>query len=187
MDTIPILDLKAQYQSLQPEIDRAIAEVLASGQFILGPEVHAFEAEVAAYLGVRHAVAVNSGTDALVIALRSLGIGSGDEVITTPFSFFATAESISLVGARPVFVDVNLRSFNLNPANITAAITPRTKAIMPVHLFGRPAAMGEIHELAQTYKLAIIEDCAQSFGARYCPPATSASVLNQPRHCWPIV
>lgn len=187
MDIIPILDLKAQYQSLQAEIDRAIAQVLASGQFILGPEVEAFEAEVAAYLGVRHAIAVNSGTDALVIALRSLGIGRGDEVITTPFSFFATAESISLVGARPVFVDVELDSFNLDPAKIAAAITPTTKAIMPVHLFGRPAAMGQIYELAQQYQLAIIEDCAQSFGARYCPPcaqcrctaATQAALANR--------
>ncbi|HIK25462.1 MAG TPA: aminotransferase class V-fold PLP-dependent enzyme, partial [Thermosynechococcus sp. M46_R2017_013] len=165
MDIIPILDLKAQYQSLQADIDRAVARVLASGQFILGPEVQAFEEEVAAYLGVRHAVAVNSGTDALVISLRSLGVGAGDEVITTPFSFFATAEAVSLVGARPVFVDVEADSFNLDPAKIEAAITPRTKAILPVHLFGRPAAMGAIVEVAQAHGLAILEDCAQSFGA----------------------
>lgn len=187
MDIIPILDLKAQYQSLQADIDRAVARVLASGQFILGPEVQAFEEEVAAYLGVRHAVAVNSGTDALVISLRSLGVGAGDEVITTPFSFFATAEAVSLVGARPVFVDVEADSFNLDPAKIEAAITPRTKAVLPVHLFGRPAAMGAIVEVAQAHGLAILEDCAQSFGARYCPPcencqctrATQETLANQ--------
>ncbi len=187
MDTIPILDLKAQYQSLQADIDRAVARVLASGQFILGPEVQAFEEEVAAYLGVRHAVAVNSGTDALVISLRSLGVGAGDEVITTPFSFFATAEAVSLVGACPVFVDVELDSFNLDPTKIEAAITPRTKAILPVHLFGRPAAMGAIVEVAQAHGLAVLEDCAQSFGARYCPPcencqctaATQQTLANQ--------
>ncbi|WP_299043938.1 DegT/DnrJ/EryC1/StrS aminotransferase family protein [uncultured Thermosynechococcus sp.] len=187
MDTIPILDLKAQYQSLQADIDRAVARVLASGQFILGPEVQAFEEEVAAYLGVRHAVAVNSGTDALVISLRSLGVGAGDEVITTPFSFFATAEAVSLVGARPVFVDVELDSFNLDPTKIEAAITPRTKAILPVHLFGRPAAMGAIVEVAQAHGLAVLEDCAQAFGARYCPPcencqctaATQQTLANQ--------
>ncbi|MDG2991608.1 DegT/DnrJ/EryC1/StrS family aminotransferase [Candidatus Synechococcus calcipolaris G9] len=169
---IPILDLTAQYQTLAPEIHQAIERILESGQFILGPEVKAFEEEVAAYLGVAHAIGVNSGTDALVISLRSLGIGPGDEVITTPFSFFATAESISNVGAKPVFVDVDLDTFNLNPALIKAAITPQTKAILPVHLFGQPAAMGEIIEIAAAHNLVILEDCAQSFGAIYtatCP------------------
>lgn len=169
---IPILDLTAQYQTLAPEIHQAIERILGSGQFILGPEVKAFEEEVAAYLGVAHAIGVNSGTDALVISLRSLGIGPGDEVITTPFSFFATAESISNVGAKPVFVDVDLDTFNLNPALIKAAITPQTKAILPVHLFGQPAAMGEIVDIATAHNLGIVEDCAQSFGATYtatCP------------------
>jgi len=164
---IPILDLSPQYQSLKPEIYAAIDRVLESGQFIMGPDVKQFEQEVAAYLGVRHTIAVNSGTDALVIGLRSLGIGAGDEVITTPFSFFATAESISSVGATPVFVDVDPKTFNIDPAKIKDKITPRTKAIMPVHLYGNPAAMTQIMEIAQANGLKVIEDCAQSFGARY--------------------
>ncbi len=164
---IPVLDLKPQYDSIREEVHAAIDRVLESGQFIMGPEVKAFEAEVAAYLGVKHAIGVNSGTDALVIGLRAAGIGPGDEVITTPFSFFATAESISNVGAKPVFVDIDPESFNLDPHKIEAAITSRTKAILPVHLFGRPAAMGQIIELAQKYGLKVVEDCAQSFGARY--------------------
>jgi dTDP-4-amino-4,6-dideoxygalactose transaminase len=138
----------------------------------LGPEVKAFESEVAAYLGVKHAVGVNSGTDALIIGLRALGIGPGDEVITTPFSFFATAESISQVGAKPVFVDIEEASFNLDPTLIEAAITPRTKAIMPVHLYGRPCEMDAILAIAKRHGLKVIEDCAQSFGARYQGKAT---------------
>ncbi len=166
-DHIPILDLKAQYQALQTEIQAAVNRVLESGQFILGPDVTAFETEIADYLGVKFAIAVNSGTDALVISLRALGLGPGDEVITTPFSFFATAESISIVGAKPVFVDVCAETFNLNPALIPAAITPQTKAIMPVHLFGQPARMGELLELAQAHNLKVIEDTAQAMGAQY--------------------
>ncbi|MEM6837740.1 MAG: DegT/DnrJ/EryC1/StrS family aminotransferase [Cyanobacteria bacterium P01_C01_bin.120] len=162
---IPILDLKPQYQVIQTEIQAAINRVLESGQFILGPEVQQFESDAAQYLGVKHAIGVNSGTDALVIGLRSLGIGAGDEVITTPFSFFATAESISMVGAQPVFVDIDDASFNLDPAQIREAITAKTKAILPVHLFGNPAAMVEILELAAAHKLKVVEDCAQSFGA----------------------
>jgi len=164
---IPILDLSPQYQSLKTEIYSAIDRVLESGQFIMGPDVKQFEQEVAAYLGVKHAIAVNSGTDALVIGLRSLGIGAGDEVITTPFSFFATAESISSVGATPIFVDIDPQTFNIDPANIKDKITLRTRAIMPVHLYGNPAAMTQIMEIAQENGLKIIEDCAQSFGARY--------------------
>lgn len=164
---IPILDLSPQYQSLKPEIYAAIDRVLESGQFIMGPDVKQFEQEVATYLGVKHAIAVNSGTDALVIGLRSLGIGAGDEVITTPFSFFATAESISSVGATPIFVDIDPKTFNIDPAKIKDKITSRTKAIMPVHLYGNPAAMTQIMEIAQANGLKIIEDCAQSFGARY--------------------
>ena len=164
---IPILDLSPQYQSLKTEIYSAIDRVLESGQFIMGPDVKQFEQEVAAYLGVKHAIAVNSGTDALVIGLRSLGIGAGDEVITTPFSFFATAESISSVGATPIFVDIDPQTFNIDPANIKDKITLRTRAIMPVHLYGNPAAMTQIMEIAQENGLKIIEDFAQSFGARY--------------------
>jgi dTDP-4-amino-4,6-dideoxygalactose transaminase len=164
---IPVLDLSPQYESLKAELREAIERVLESGQFILGPEVRAFEEEVARYLGVRHAVGVNSGTDALFISLRALGIGPGDEVITTPFTFFATAEAISHVGATPVFADVEERSFNIDPSLIKEKITTRTKAILPVHLFGRPAAMDRIMALAARHDLKVIEDCAQSFGGRY--------------------
>ncbi|MEM6251692.1 MAG: DegT/DnrJ/EryC1/StrS family aminotransferase [Cyanobacteria bacterium P01_D01_bin.156] len=164
---IPILNLKPQYQAIKDEIQAAINEVLESGQFILGPQVQAFETEAAAYLGVKHAIGVNSGTDALVIGLRSMGILPGDEVITTPFSFFATAESISSVGAKPVFVDIRPDTFNIDPNLIAAAITPKTKAIMPVHLYGNPAAMAQIMEIANSHNLKVIEDCAQAFGATY--------------------
>lgn len=164
---IPVLDLKPQYQAIKEEIKTAIDAVLESGQFIMGPEVKLFEQEVAQYLGVKHAIGVNSGTDALVIGLRAMGIGAGDEVITTPFSFFATAESISNVGAKPIFVDIDPNTFNLDPKLIEAKITPQTKAIMPVHLYGNPAAMAQILTIAQKYNLKVIEDCAQSFGAKY--------------------
>src|SRR5215216_5767832 len=164
---IPILDLKPQYESLKSDLQVAINRVVESGRFVMGPDVKAFEAEVAQYLGVKHAIGVNSGTDALFIGLRALGIGPGDEVITTPFTYFATAESISHVGATPVFVDVDERTFNIVPELIEEKITERTKAILPVHLFGRPAEMGGIMALAERYDLKIVEDCAQSFGARY--------------------
>jgi dTDP-4-amino-4,6-dideoxygalactose transaminase len=182
---IPILDLSPQYQSLKPEIYAAIDRVLESGQFIMGPDVKQFEQEVATYLGVKHAIAVNSGTDALVIGLRAMGIGSGDEVITTPFSFFATAESISSVGATPIFVDIDPKTFNIDPAKIKDKITSRTKAIMPVHLYGNPAAMTQIIEIAQAHGLKVIEDCAQSFGARYsgscsgCDTSCSDSIRSE--------
>ena len=164
---IPILDLKAQYQQLKPEIDQAIANVVSSTQFILGPEVQKLEQEVESYLKVKHAIGVNSGTDALIIALRALNIEPGDEVITTSFSFYATAESISMVGAKPIFVDVEPDSFNLNPEQIRQKITAKTKAIMPVHLYGQPAPMAAINAIAQEYNLKVIEDCAQAFGAIY--------------------
>jgi dTDP-4-amino-4,6-dideoxygalactose transaminase len=184
---IPILDLKPQYESIKTEVRTAINGVLESGAFIMGPDVNAFEAEVATYLGVKHAIGVNSGTDALVIGLKVLGIGEGDEVITTPFSFFATAESISSVGAKPVFVDIDPLTFNIDPKLIESAITPKTKAIMPVHLYGHPAAMTKIMAIAQTHDLKVIEDCAQSFGARYfgdcvgCEQSCHADVFDRIR------
>lgn len=166
-DRIPILDLVPEVEFLWDDLMAAITRVLRSGQFILGPEVETFEREVAEYLGAKHAIGLNSGTDALVIGLRALGVGPGDEVITTPFTFFATAEAISLVGATPVFVDIDPRTFNINPELILPAITPRTKAILPVHLYGRPAEMDSILAIAEEYGLKVLEDCAQAFGATY--------------------
>ncbi len=163
---IPLLDLAPEIESLWDDLNQAIAEVLRSGRFILGPVVRQFESEVADYLGVPQAVGLSSGTDALVIGLRALGIGRGDEVITTPFTFFATPESIAIVGATPVFVDIDPLTFNLDPGAVEAAVTPRTKAIMPVHLYGRPAEVQAIVEIAGRHELRVIEDCAQSFGAR---------------------
>ncbi len=176
---IPILDLKPQYQAIQDEIQTAINQVLESGQFILGPTVKQFETDVAEYLGVKHAIGVNSGTDALIIGLRAAGITSGDEVITTPFSFFATAESISMVGAKPVFVDIRPDTFNLDPTLIEAAITSKTKAILPVHLYGNPAAMGHIMAIAAKHGLKVIEDCAQAFGAVYQGNCSSCDYCDQ--------
>ncbi|WP_243089950.1 DegT/DnrJ/EryC1/StrS family aminotransferase [Thermus neutrinimicus] len=167
VNRIPILDLTPEVEALWDDLMAAITRVLRSGQFILGPEVEAFEREVAEYLGVKHAIGLNSGTDALVIGLRALGVGPGDEVITTPFTFFATAEAISLVGATPVFVDIDPKTFNINPDLIPAAITPRTKAILPVHLYGRPAEMDAILAIAEEHGLKVLEDCAQAFGATY--------------------
>jgi dTDP-4-amino-4,6-dideoxygalactose transaminase len=164
---IPILDLDPEIDALWDELTAAFHRVLRSGQFIKGPELAAFEQEVADYLGTAHAIGVNSGTDALVLALRALGVGPGDEVITTPFSFFATAESISSVGATPVFADIDERTFNIDPDKIEPLITERTVAIMPVHLYGGPADMGRVMEIAERHGLKVIEDCAQSFGARY--------------------
>ncbi|GEM82839.1 DegT/DnrJ/EryC1/StrS family aminotransferase [Meiothermus hypogaeus] len=167
LQQIPILDLGAEVNELWDELNAALQRVLRATQFIMGPEVSELEQKVAHYLGVRHAIALNSGTDALIIGLRALGIGPGDEVITSPFTFFATAEAISLLGAKPVFVDIDPHSFNLNPDLLEAAITTRTRAIVPVHLYGNPAAMTAILELAQRHNLKVLEDCAQSFGARY--------------------
>ncbi len=164
---IPPLDLSGEVEELRTELMAAFQRVLDSGAFILGPEVQAFEAAAADYLGAKHAVGVNSGTDALVLGLRALGIGPGDEVITTGFSFFATAESIEMVGARAVFVDVDADTFNIDPNRIEAKITPRTRAIMPVHLYGQAAQMGPIREVANRHGLKIIEDAAQAFGGEY--------------------
>lgn len=164
---IPLTDLRAQYSSIKDEIDAAINRVLDHGQFILGPEVKAFEEEMAAYCGTKFAVGVASGTDALHLAVLACGIKPGDEVITTPFTFIASAEAITKCGAVPVFVDIDLRTYNIDPAQIEIKITPRTKAMIPVHLYGRPAAMDPILELGRKYHLKVIEDCAQALGAEY--------------------
>ena len=171
---IPMVDLKTQYANLKDEIDRGVQEVLESCAFILGPNVKAFEEETAAYLGVKHAIGCASGTDALHLALRAAGIGEGDEVVTSAFTFIATAEAIRYVGAKPVFVDIDPRTFNINPAAIEAAITAKTKAVMPVHLFGQPADMASIAALCERCGLLLIEDCAQSFGASIAGRQTGA-------------
>jgi dTDP-4-amino-4,6-dideoxygalactose transaminase len=164
---IPILDLKQQYLDLKPEIDAAIQSVLESGQFVLGREVAAFEEEFAAFCGAPYSIGLNSGTSALHLALLAAGVGPGDEVITVPFSFIATVATIGYVGARPVFVDIEPQTFNLDPARLEAAITPRTKAIMPVHLYGQPADMDPIVAIARKHNLVVIEDAAQAHGAEY--------------------
>ena len=164
---IPMLDLKAQYQSLKAEIDPAILQALGETRFILGPNVQAFEQEAAQYLGTRHAVSCASGTDALQLALKAAGIGPGDEIITTAFTFIATAEAIRYLDAVPVFVDIQAHSYNIDPQQIRAAITDKTRAILPVHLFGQAADMSEIEQIANEFGLLVIEDCAQCFGSRY--------------------
>ena len=164
---IPLTDLKAQYITIKDEIDEAIRRVFQQGQFILGPEVEAFEVEMAAYCGTQYAVGVASGTDALHLALLACGIKPGDEVITTPFTFIATAEAITNCGAIPIFVDIETRTLNIDPTQIESTITPKTKAIVPVHLYGLPAAMEEISAMGRKYNLKIIEDCAQALGAEY--------------------
>ncbi|NOT83674.1 MAG: DegT/DnrJ/EryC1/StrS family aminotransferase [Methylococcaceae bacterium] len=163
---IPMVNLQAQYVEIKAEVERGLAETITNCAFILGPNVQAFEQEAAAYLGVKHAIGVASGTDALHLALIAEGIGAGDEVITTAFTFIATAEAIKYVGATPVFVDIDPKTFNISPAAIARAITPKTKAIMPVHLFGQPADMTRIQQLCEQHQLKLIEDACQSFGAR---------------------
>jgi UDP-2-acetamido-2-deoxy-ribo-hexuluronate aminotransferase len=160
-------DLKAQYAALKPDIDARIQRVLDHGQYIMGPEVAELERSLAAFTGSRHCVTVSSGTEALLIALMALGVGPGDEVITSPFTFAATGEVIVLVGAKPVFVDVEPDTCNLDVRQLEAAITPRTKAIMPVSLYGQVADMAEINAIAARRGLSVIEDAAQSFGATY--------------------
>lgn len=162
---INFIDLRQQYQRLKPEIDARIAAVLAHGQYIMGPEVAELEQQLAAHVGVRHAIGVSDGTAALQIAMMALGIGPGDEVITTPFTFIATAETISLLGATPVFVDIDPQSCNIDATQIEAAITPRTRAIIPVSLYGQCADMEAIDAIAARHGLPVIEDAAQSFGA----------------------
>lgn len=162
---IPMVDLKTQYHNLKQEIDTAVLDALESCQFILGPNVTSLEQETAAYLGSPYAVSCASGTDALHLAILAAGIGPGDEVITSPFTFIATAEAICYAGATPVFVDIDPKTFNIDPTLIEAAITERTKAVIPVHLFGQPADMPAITALCEKHNLLLIEDCAQSFGA----------------------
>jgi len=164
---IPMVDLKRQYAHLKNEIDKAVGLALEQTQFILGPNVSALEAEIAAYHGLPYAAGCANGTDALLLALRACGIGQGDEVITTPFTFIATAEVVALLGARPVFVDICPDTFNIDPGKIAAKINSRTKAIIPVHLFGHPADMAQVMDIARKHHLKVIEDCAQAFGATY--------------------
>jgi len=160
-------DLKKQYQNLKPEIDRAVFNVMENGTFIGGEEVQNFEKEMEGFLDAKYAVGLNSGTDALYLALRALNIGKGDEVITTPFTFIATAEVIVACGAKPVFIDIDPTTFNINVSKIEKVITKNTKAIIPVHLYGRVANMDMILKIAKKHNLFIIEDCAQSIGAKY--------------------
>lgn len=164
---IPFLDLKAQYLGIKAEIDAAVSSVLSSGQFVLGCEVEAFEEEFASYTGTRYGVGVNSGTSALHLALLAAGVGPGDEVITVPFTFVATVAAICYTGARPVFVDIDERSYTMDPARLEAAITPRTRAILPVHLYGQPADMDPILEVARRHRKVVIEDAAQAHDAEY--------------------
>ncbi|HEY9296060.1 MAG TPA: aminotransferase class I/II-fold pyridoxal phosphate-dependent enzyme, partial [Phormidium sp.] len=161
MNNIPPIDLAQQYKTIEEEINAAVLSVLASGRYIGGTPVENFERQLAAYIGVSEAVSCNSGSDALYLALRALGIGAGDEVITTPFTFIATAEAISTVGATPVFVDIDAKTFNLDINQVSSAITGKTKAILPVHLFGQPVDMTRLMAVAQRHNLAVIEDCAQ--------------------------
>ena len=161
------IDLKTQYRRLKPSIDARLARVLEHGQFIMGPEVAELEAVLAKYAGTRYCIAASSGTDTLLIAMMALGIGAGDEVITSPFTFIATGEMIALLGAKPVFVDIDARTYNIDPARIEAAITPRTRAIMPVSLYGQCADFAGINRVAEAHGLPVIEDGAQSFGATY--------------------
>jgi len=164
---IPMVDLHRQYLSIQREIDSAIGKVLDQCQFILGPNVSELEKEIAAYHGDGHAIGVANGTDALLLALQACGIGAGDEVITTPFTFIATAEVVGQLNAIPVFVDIDPVTFNIDVAQIEKKITGKTKAIVPVHLFGLPADMDPIMDLSRKYNVKVIEDCAQAFGAEY--------------------
>lgn len=167
MNNIPPFELTRQYKLIGKEIEAAVLQVLSSGRYIGGAAVAEFEQQFADYTGVSECVACNSGTDALYLALRALNIGPGDEVITTPFSFISTADAITLTGATPVFADIDLDTFNINPEKIEAAITDRTKAILPVHLFGQPVDMEQLMEVAHNYFLFVIEDCAQATGAEW--------------------
>ncbi len=164
---IPILNLTKQYESIKEELNKALLEVAESGKYILGPAVKDFETNCSKYLGISNSIGVASGTDALHLALRALGIGPGDEVITVAFTFVATTEAIGIVDATPVFADINPDTFNIDPGLIEAKITSRTKAILPVHLYGQPCEMDKIMEIAKKHNLYVVEDCAQAFGAEY--------------------
>ena len=172
--SVPMVDLKIQYEAMKDEIDKAVLSVIENTAFIMGPQGKALEQSIAAYNGVKFAVGVASGTDALHLALRAADIGPGDEVITTPFTFIATAEAISYVGAVPVFVDIQPDTFNMDVSQIASKITKRTKAILPVHLYGQAAEMGPLMEIAKKHHLKVIEDCAQSFGSDYRGKKTGA-------------
>jgi dTDP-4-amino-4,6-dideoxygalactose transaminase len=165
---VPLLDLRAQFQTIRGEVMAAVERVFESQHFILGPEVEAFERDAAEYCRIKHAIGCGSGSDALLLALTALGVGPGDEVVTASFSFFATAGSIARLGARPVFVDISPDDFNIDPNLIERAITPRAKAILPVHLFGQCAEMDAIREVADRHNLPVVEDAAQAIGAGYC-------------------
>lgn len=171
---ISLVDLTAQYHSIKKEIDVAVLSTLESGHFILGPQVVKFEESVAAYLGVKHAIGLASGTDALVIALRALNIGAGDEVIIPAYTFFATAGTVMSVGAKPVIVDIDPQSYQIDVSRIETMITPKTKAIIPVHLYGHPSEMNPILEIARKHHLKVIEDNAQGFGAEYLGKKTGS-------------
>ncbi len=166
-ETIPFIDLKSQYKALESDIKLRINKVLEHGQYIMGPEVAELEGKLADFVGAKHCISGSSGTDTLLIAMMALGIGAGDEVITTPFTFISTGEMIALLGAKPVFVDIDPRTYNIDPAKIEAAITPKTKAIMPVSLYGQCADFDAINAVANKHGLPVIEDAAQSFGATY--------------------
>jgi dTDP-4-amino-4,6-dideoxygalactose transaminase len=167
VDPVPLLDLKAQFAPLREEIQRAVGEIIESQGFVLGPVVERLEEEVASYTGARHAIGCASGTDALILSLAALQLGEGDELLTTPFTFFSTASCAYKVGARPRFADIDPATFNLAPERVEAAITPRTKAIMPVHLFGQCAAMDAFIEIGERHGIPVIEDAAQALGASY--------------------
>lgn len=164
--TVPLLDLKRQYAGISAEIEARLADVIRNQAFVLGPVVEEFEAAVAELLGVAHAIGVASGTDALLLPLKTLDLQPGDEVITTPFTFFATAGAIHNAGGKPVFVDIDAETFNIDPARVEAALTPRTRAIIPVHLFGQMAEMAPLRELARRHGVLLLEDAAQAIGAR---------------------
>ena len=164
---IPIIDSKRQYASIQNEVEKEVINVMRSGSYILGKHNKAFEQEMADFIGVKYSVALNSGTDALHLALRALDIGAGDEVITVAFTFVATTEAIGIVGATPVFVDINPDTFNMDANLIEEKITPKTKAILPVHLYGQPCDMDKIMEIAKKHNLYVIEDCCQAIGAEF--------------------